>query len=317
MKPLHIISFFDGRPGHEKQTQGILQALSRLTPTEVETRLIQRPSLPGSIQNWARYLVSFETARNKTKRPVDLIIGTGSSTHIPMLLYQKTCRAKVVTCMSPGFPLNRRIDLCFVPQHDRKKPAANRFFTVGPPNNLVYQERHDKEKALILIGGVDVKSHRWRTDRVVAQVGTLLSKNPSLAWTISSSPRTPDDMLLQIDKLASQSPNVDFFRSEETPAGWIEARYAQSDIVWVTADSISMIYEALTAGCRVGALPMEWKQSDSKFQRSLDYLVQNGHISLYETWVSNKDSMVRGVQLDEASRCAKEILKRWWIGRLP
>ena len=85
----------------------------------------------------------------------------------------------------------------------------------------------------------------------------------------------------------------------------------------VASEPMAVVEAIRSAGCRVGALPMEWNQSDSKFQRSLDYLVQNGHISLYETWVSNKDSMVRGVQLDEASRCAKEILKRWWIGRLP
>ena len=256
-------------------------------------------------------------ARNNTKRSVDLIIGTGSSTHIPMLLYQKTCKAKVVTCMSPDFPFNRRINLCFVPQHDRKKLVANRFFTVGPPNNLVYQDRHDTEKALILIGGVDIKSHRWRTETVVAQVRTILKENPSLTWTLSSSPRTPDDTISQIERLASQSPKVNFFRSAETPAGWIEAQYAQSDIVWVTADSISMIYEALTAGCRVGGLPVEWNQRDSKFQRSLDYLVQQGQISLYEMWVSNKGPMIRGARLDEASRCAREILERWWPDRLP
>ncbi len=316
MRPLQIVSYMDGRLGHEKQTKGILQALSRLTPILVEQRLVGHPKLKTAVKNWIVYVVFRWLPGKKKDHVVDLIIGTGASTHIPMLMYKKKCGAKVVTCMTPDFPLRYAMDLCLVPQHDGLKPAPNIYFTIGPPNNVIYSDLHDRDKGLILVGGVDPKSHQWRSETVIEQIGNILARNKSVTWTISSSPRTPQETLLQLDRLASQHARATFFRSEDTSVGWIEEQYARNDIVWVTADSISMIFEALTAGCRVGVLPVEWKRRDNKFQRSLDYLLENNRITLYPSWLAGAGLIPGGAHLDEAFCCAKEILRRWWPERL-
>lgn len=316
LKPLDIVAFYDGRAGHEKQTRGILQALSGLTPTQTVRTFTIRPSFKTGLSNWLVYLTSVFRPREKTAMPVDLIIGTGSYTHIPMLLLKKTCRARAVTCMTPDVLLKNRFDLCFVPHHDRRKPAANFFFTVGPPNNLLPQNRQESDKGLILIGGIDKKSHTWRSERTVAQVRRIIETERSIFWTISSSPRTPRDMLTLIEELTSQMPQVRFFRSEDTPVGWIEEQYARCDRVWVTADSVSMVFEALTAGCRVGILPVKWKHRHNKFQQSLDALHRNDQIVLFETWQSGGAFKEKKAGLEEASRCAEEILRRWWPDRL-
>lgn len=318
MKYLSIVAFLDGRLGHEKQTKGVLKALSEMTPIDVDCKRIQRHSFKSGLRDWAAYITSFILFLNKKKSDnnVDLIIGTGSHTHIPMLLLKRESGAKVVTCMTPDFFLIKKIDLCFVPQHDGQKPGTNIFFTIGPPGTAVFQDKHDSKKGLILVGGLDKKSHEWRSEAIIANIRAIIEKGRSIKWTITSSPRTPEETIVLLQNLASQNANVDFFGSADTPDGWIEKEYAKNFIVWVTADSISMIYEALTAGCSVGILPVDWKKKNSKFQRSEDYLLENKLISSYEMWLAGKNENIKVEPLDEASRCAREILRRWWPDRL-
>lgn len=334
MEPLYIVIFLDGRPGHEKQTKGLLKALEWLTPISVEYRKIERTSFRSAVRDWFAYICSSVSIRSRVSdhyktnitgsdscihacnRHIDLIIGAGSRTHIPMLLLKQKSRAKVVTCMTPAFPLARKIDLCFVPHHDRQKREKNVFLTAGPPTTTTFHNKHDRGKGLILVGGVDKKSHKWSSETVMAQIRTILKRESSIKWTVSSSPRTPHEMIILLNDLASQSLNVDFFRSEETPEDWIEKEYEKNFTVWVTADSISMIYEALTAGCVVGILPVEWRKKNSKFQRNEDYLLKNRWVVTYEMWLNRKDVTIKRVVLNEALRCAREIIERWWPNRL-
>ena len=317
MKPLFIIAFLDGRPGHEKQTRGVLNALSNLTPIDVQYRTILPPSFESNLKSWCSYIGSYIIRRKrKQNHHVDIIIGTGSYTHIPMLLLKKDCGGKVVTCMSPDFLLIDKMDLCFVPGHDRVKSYDNVFFTSGPPSTAVFTNRHDKDRGLILVGGIDRKSHHWDSAATISRIGSILEKTTLKNWTISSSPRTPEDMILLLQELAEQHSHVDFIRSEETPEGWIEDAYAQNHFVWVTADSISMIYEALTAGCEVGILPVQWKKRNRKFRRAEKNLLENRLVRSYEKWLAGEERVTGTLHLDEATRCAEEILRRWFPDRL-
>ena len=110
---------------------------------------------------------------------------------------------------------------------------------------------------------------------------------------------------------------VKFFRSEDTPKGWIEEQYALNKTVWVTADSISMVYEALNGGCSVGILPVEWLKQDNKFVRSLAMLREKKMIVEFDDWqTGNQLPEPPAETFHEAWRCAREILRRWWPERL-
>lgn len=315
-RPLKAVAFLDGRPGHEKQTRGVLKALSALTPVVVKRLRIRLPSLRTRLFNWLPIAAGLIVPSRAADSPVDLVIGTGSATHIPMLLYNKRYGTHTVTCMTPDLLLRCRMDLCLVPRHDRTPPAANIFYTSGPPNHVICRERHDSRAGLILVGGVDPKSHHWRTETVIRQVETLLKRKPDDRWTLSSSPRTPADTCAALQEIVARYPPAVFFRSADTPDGWVEAQYARCESVWVTADSVSMIFEALTAGCRVGVLPVAWKRPDNKFERGLRDLKQRGMITDYAEWIRRNERMKHGGPLNEADRCAREILRRWWPDRL-
>ncbi len=94
--------------------------------------------------------------------------------------------------------------------------------------------------------------------------------------------------------------------------GWVEQQYDNSTVVWVTADSVSMIFEALTAGCKVGVIPVDWKKRLNKFEKSVAFLEANGFILPFEAWVSTKDDWSEHENLNEAQRCADIIIMRWW-----
>ena len=310
---MQVIAFLDGRPGHEKQTMGILGELRAMVDLEVIEIRLKRQTLLAMVLDLAGLLA----LRKKTSglgdyHDADLLIGTGSQAHVPMLRMKRALGIPAVTCMVPASYLRPMFDLCFAPLHDGIAAGGNIVTTIGPPNCASPQGEKDDSTGLILLGGVDPKSHDWRSLELVEQIRTIIRRGEGVRWTISSSPRTPEDMVEMMTELADEAANVDFFRFEETEPGWIEKQYARSRYVWVTADSMSMVYEALSAGCRVGLLPVAWKRAENKFKRSADYLAQHGLVVPYSSWLAGREGQWQGHEpLNEARRCAAEIVRRW------
>ena len=153
---------------------------------------------------------------------------------------------------------------------------------------------------------------------MIDKIVHIIERNPAVSWTISSSPRTPEDACRLLDDVAAGQEEVLFFRSSNTPAGWVEEQYALNAKVWVTADSMSMIYEALAAGCSVEILPVQWKQQRNKFQTSIDLLAAKELVIEYDKWLAGAPMKPQPQEpLNDAHRCAEEILRRWWPDRLP
>jgi mitochondrial fission protein ELM1 len=318
MEPLQVVCYSDGRPGHEKQSQAVLAALAQITPIcVVKIRLGQTAGVKRMLLGIKSLLASPMNDATPLPDVIDLIIGTGSSTHMPMVGLKIRTGAKLVTCMTPDLLLRPRFDLCLVPRHDRPPNRPGFFSTFGPPC-LIPGPAIDRDfhKGLILAGGVDAKSHYWDSSYFMSQINGLISTAPDTTWTLSSSPRTPSDAIEKLRYLAKSHDNVFFFSADETPSGWIEAAYASHSQVWVTADSVSMVYEALTAGCRVGVLPVKWKKPNNKFQNGIDDLKKHGMIVDFHQWKNGEQLPMTSTPLNEAARCAEEILKQWWPERL-
>lgn len=301
---MKIAAFLDGRPGHEKQTLGILKALSERTDIDVsEIRVTGR--FKGSIKAISEFL-----SLNKSEK-FDMAIGTGSSTHLCVLAARFFAGSRAVICMSPERFLLPFFDLCLVPVHDRTPESSNVFKTAGPPGVNLNKGLHEADSGLILLGGTDEKSHVWNSAAISDMVRELIKNSPEKRWTVSTSPRTPSDMEPVLSSICSYSgtgSTAEFRPFSSTPRGWLESMYDRCSTVWVTADSISMVYEALSAGCRVGIIPVEWNKKDGKFQRSMEFLLLKGLVSLYP---DNPETDKEIEVFDEAGRCAMEIIRRW------
>jgi uncharacterized protein len=308
---MKIVVFFDGRPGHEKQSRGILAALQKLRTVDVVELPVRSLSLARTILDTARLFVFLDGGCRYDLPPADLLLGTGSRTHLALLSCKKKYGLPAVTCMAPDIHLRSRFDLCCVPQHDGIAAGENIFLTVGPPNVAEAAGEHDRHHGLILLGGIDEDSHIWSTDDILGNIEKIVRKEGEVHWHISSSPRTPQSTITDLIRLTKKIRNCTFFHYTDTGRGWIEEHYAKSGMVWVTADSMSMVYEALSAGCRVGSLPVSWKKTPNKFQRSEEYLLKNRYITTFALW---EKGLVRweSSRLNEAERCAQEILRRWF-----
>ena len=305
-KTIRVALFYDNRVGHLKQTDGILNALSKLKKTKVVKVEKIVPSFKNDIKDIFKYIFTLLANRGSSKE-LDIIIGTGAHTHIPMLILKKKMGGRIVTCMTPNFPVKYFIDICFIPEQKNPPKRKNIFTTIGAPNLCTFRKDKDRSKGLILIGGED-KSHIWDSSYVLKKVEKIVKKEKDVHWSIASSRRTPKECIALFQELASKISNVTFFKSEDTEKEWLEKKYAECLKVWITSDSNSMTYEAITAGCSVGIIFIKWKKKNNSFKRSLDYLTKKGYIVNFDDW--DKDSkMPKGFELNESKRCAETILK--------
>jgi hypothetical protein len=312
IKELRVVALLDSRPGHEKQTMGIIQALRARIPVQLSQINVGGFSFFDKLIQTCRLYLPGGGLSHPQVVKADLLIGTGSRTHLPMLLYKKRYAIPATTCMMPPTHLRDSFDLCFVPEHDGKNEGDNIMLTMGAPNCSQNKRKHRKECGLILLGGVDPKSHRWESFQVVKMVEKIVKTDSRKLWTISSSPRTPQITVTMIKQLAGKYGNIHFFEYTDTPRGWIEKQYDKNSTVWVTADSISMLYEAITAGCSVGIFPMQWLKENSKFKKNENILLEKKLVTTFSSWDRGNPFPDKNIELDEAQRCADRILQKWW-----
>ncbi|MBT8354313.1 MAG: mitochondrial fission ELM1 family protein [Desulfofustis sp.] len=313
MQALQVTLFSDGRPGHEKQSLGIIKALQAYVNVDVDKVEVPDSTLfDDLVSHLSLFFKVGKTSHSDTFQKTDLFIGSGRRTHVPMLSARATKSAKIVTCMTPASYLRAKFDLCCVPYHDLVKPADNIFFTVGPPNISKKSSVHDPKRSLILVGGQDESSHSWNEMKLISDMEVLISTTEQISWLISSSPRTPESTETLISQKLDRLPRVSFVPFSETDPGWVEHKYGTHESVWITADSVSMVYEALSAGCKVGILPVVWRRKNNKFRRSLDYLLDEKLIVTLPQYLEGASEWHNHEPLNEADRCAREILRRWW-----
>ena len=96
-----------------------------------------------------------------------------------------------------------------------------------------------------------------------------------------------------------------------TGPDWLPAQLARAGQVWVSADSVSMVYEALTAGAAVGVLDVPRKRS-SRISRGLDKLAGEGWITPFADWQRHSRLNRPTHTFNEAERCARWIAARWF-----
>jgi mitochondrial fission protein ELM1 len=137
------------------------------------------------------------------------------------------------------------------------------------------------------------------------QIRDLVSRHSNLRWRLTTSRRTPADFL---DALAA--PNIECIPSEATEAGWLETQLEEAGMAWVTPDSVSMVYEALTAGCRVGLFDLK-AIAGSRVAKGILGMQANGHLVSMSTLSTNHGGNQELPHFNEAERCAEIIEKRW------
>jgi len=297
-KPLTLWLLGDGKPGHENQSLGLAEALARRVPC-----VVHRISIAGKRGPISRVKAAIQASSDIPKP--DMVIAAGHTTHLALLWLAKKYRAQSIVLMSPSLPMSW-FDLCVVPSHDFPNGSKRRnlILTRGALNRVAPPEPRDRSGRMILIGGPS-SSHGWDEQQLLDSLAQIMATGN---WQLTDSRRTPAGFL---DQIRESQPAIEVFSHQETSADWLPEKLAAAAEVWVTEDSVSMIYEALSSGARVGLLAVPRNQSHSRVLHGLEQLVAEDFITPFAAWQNSRILKVPNSILHEADRCADEVLRRF------
>lgn len=293
--PLVIWRVTDGKPGHDRQSLGLALALAAATSTH-------RHDLAARSKGAAAALAVAGRRELDLLPAPDLILGAGHGTHADLLAIRRRYGGRTVVLMKPSLP-HGWFSLCLVPRHDRVPPAANIIETIGALNPVRPDPARDGTLAVVLVGGPS-RHHGWDTAALARDLATVMSAAPAQRWLGSGSRRTPADVGAALRALG-----IDYHAADELPRDWVDSQLAVAGEVWVSADSVSMIYEALTGGGSVGVLPVP-ERRDSRISRGIADLADSRRVM---TPGGPRPAVT--TPLAEADRCAQLLLQRWFPER--
>ena len=289
----------DGKPGHEKQSTGLLQGLEALRPVEVYDFDMRFKAL------FWRQVRGYALGGVVDIPKPHVIVGVGHRTHLPMLFARAVCGGRAVVLMKPTLP-RPLFDLIFVPQHDRYRRKGNVVETRGVVCPATDEPKR-ADSGLILLGGAS-PHFDWHSRDVAAQVAAIVRAAPNVQWQACDSRRTPSELRSALP----DAPNLTF-RSWQTASGdFLEKTLATANFVWVTADSASMLYEALSAKAQVGVIALKARQRrrDNKHARGVRLLLAQGHVFSTADGFRLEGSLTPPHFFPESRRCAQIVVDR-------
>ena len=294
---MHIVYVSDGKAGHRSQAVGLFKALQRQVTEDVSFEEIGIDQLPvfSLLAVWGKQqFVGFSQAP-------DYIIGVGSHTQLRVLLLGKVFpQAKTVILMKPNFPFSW-FNHVIIPAHDGVAETGNVILSQGALNPIVNEQRHVQNRILIAFGGSS-KRHQWNAEKVLNAIQNIVTHNAQAEIILTTSRRTPAEFLAELERQDYAS-KLHIFPVEQTPQGWIFEEMQKAEAVWVTEDSVSMIYEALTAGCKVAVISMDRLKAD-RIVKSVVSLLEKKIISAQ----FNLKELTEAVAFDEAAIVAQKLL---------
>jgi hypothetical protein len=239
-----------------------------------------------------------------------LLVGAGHATQLPMLAARRARGGRAVVLMTPALP-TCLFDLCLVPGHDRPRAAPNIRGTRGSLNRVRAVMPHGGDgHGLLLIGGTS-RHYRWHSGELIGQLLHIVRYSSQRHWILATSRRTPAGFAEQVRRAVfSSTRTVEVVPWHETSPGWLQERYAAAGCVWVTADSVSMLYEALTAGLPTGVIELPPRRN-GRVVRGVRELIRSRQVTPFHDWIRGCPLRRPEQTFDEASRSADWICSHW------
>lgn len=310
----------DHKPGHQNQLCGLAERLQNYAQLHLEW--IDCRQHPVSLR---------QLLRGQINLPIhlpypNLILAAGSGTHRLLLLLKRQLDTFAAVLMKPGFPL-RWIDAAIIPAHDRPPARPAVLATLGAPNRITpsQQPRLDHQ-GLILLGGPS-RHYQWDDQTIIRQILVLCREQAGRHWMVANSRRTPGELFERLQQASQQAAcrNITLMDQQALPGKDLEKALQQAAQVWVTPDSVAMIYESLTAGAPTGllqltplhALPREGRyarylpRKRSRVVQGVQQLLSRGWIQPFTGRAQLAGNPFSDEPLWEADRAARWLLARW------
>ena len=287
----------DGKRGHERQCEGLVAALERRIAVDHHVL----PIASSALRRGWDFLAGTLAAGRGLPDP-DLIIGAGRRCGWPLLAARRARGGHTVCIMRPQLP-RRCFDLCIIPRHDGVPPSTNVIVSEGPLNPMRPAAARETDLGVILLGGPSAH-YDWHDEPMLAQIAQLRAHTPGMRWFVSDSRRSPPTLAARLAAL----PDLEFIDHRHAPNDWLPTLLARAAQAWVSADSVSMIYEALSAGANVGVLAVPTRGAD-RITAMVQDLSARGHVMSLSD--AGRGAARSPRLLQEAERVAGLILARW------
>ena len=299
-KPLMVWFFTDDKPGHLSQLKGLESRLSAHVKIEVCWFSVSNKKI-----NLFDTLLKLFTC--KEEQSPDLVVGSGQRTHKYLVAAKRSYNCFSVVLMKPSLPL-KLFDAAIIPEHDNPAIKNKILVTVGVLNNIVPRGVSAKgavsnKRGLILIGGKS-KHYRWDEEHVLQQIELIVTNSSDVdGWILGNSRRTPDSFLTLLKE--KNIPNLKIVKYQNTDSSWLPKKMARSKRIWVTPDSVSMVYEAITSGSPTSILKLKPKK-ETKVVKGVHHLLKSKLLSQWPDVDADHQISV----LWEADRAAIWLLDR-------
>lgn len=313
---MKIVILSDNKPGHYKQSLGIVEKMPECQVEWLEVRfrckwrdnllrvficIFRGVSLSMPlIHTLLRWSLTAEAYNALAQlQTADIILSTGSSVAAVNLLLGRILGAKTVTCRRPS-PLGiRYFDLAILPMLSWHNTASkdNVCQTIGVPNPIspdaldAERKRLNREMNLpenprigFLIGGSDrhetiTVADAERLRKICKAVATEMNTQ----ILVTTSRRTPSDVTAHLVSKVKRSDSCSLFIVPDTPSELedpYQAILALSDLLIVTADSFSMVCEAASSGRKVIVLMLSPKNVKlPKRYKVYEYMEEHAMVS--------------------------------------
>lgn len=260
--PIRVLLISDGRPGHFRQSEGVVAAIERRRPVVLD-RLqlaLRVPLSKGLVTRlgWVlpppRYLSwLYGLDANQLEKP-DMIVSTAGTTIGANVSLARIWGVPNVFCGSTrGYSL-KRFHLVLTPYASvarppklvaAPKPGPFNPEGIPPPRPLRSLEDFRGARISLLVGGPTPYCHFGSQDwvRLAELIETLVAQR-GCAVTIVTSRRTPDEAYERLMPLVKRpGGGVAVIDYRIKGPGSIEASF-DCDLILVTSDSMSMMTEA-------------------------------------------------------------------------
>ena len=276
-----ILVLSDGKPGHVNQSIAFANLLGRPFET-VGVRFRRRPFklLSYLFDRVGVYLPSL-LRWDPPEGPFCAVVSAGSETYYANKVLARRLGVPSVAIMLPrGYRLD--FDLIIAQEHDHP-PVKENIRTL--PVNLchveprgVFRPREGERYVALVVGGPN-PVYGYDRERFRETLDAVFSGFPGYRIVVTTSRRTPADIEEEIDRYPFEE-KIFYSRNPVNP---IPDYLASCEYVFITADSTSMISEAVTFGrARIEIIPLPTRKDSGKYHRMIAKLVELGCVHRFD-----------------------------------
>ena len=292
---MNILWIKDGKKGHEKQVQALLEELSKTIDIKIYEEEYHISSLKrffDIFHHSTSYVFkkydSCKIIKSYNQNDIHLVVGAGSTIHTRLLLLKKALKdifnknIIAISVLTPSLFKNEFDYIC-APKHDEMKLTnfKNTIFFEGSLAKVSTQEP-DGGIGLIGLGGAN-KHFVFNEDDLIKQIEYILSLYPNKDWYLFSSRRTTELMINKINILSNSYSNIIIDHES------FDEIIKRASIKFITQDSMNMVYESLSTKGQTFVFNMKYK-NENKITKQIKELLENKQIGFIEN-ISMSDGL--------------------------